>query len=377
MRGRLTFVIISMVLLAAVVGMAAGVAPDAPRSVFKLMGVLGQVVSLVRSSYVDEVPVDRIELGATTGLVEAADPGGAWVPDAAAADFEAALTRAVPPFGLVLGKRGSYPFVLEVLESSPAAAVGLQPGQLVERIGGAPVRARPLWMAEVLLDRAERNEGQVELNVVDARLEGERTVRLQRAPFPLPSPTVVSHDEVPVLRIPVLSAAAVEDVEAKLQPYAAASGLVVDLRGTALGSATAAVRLAAVVAGGVVELKAQRRTGAGGTLRAHGAERSWRVVACVDPTTGHAAEVLALALRSRGVVLVGEETYGDTATRRPIAAKGGTVWLAEEWFSTPDGAALLGTGVKPDEVVRGRTETDQVLLRALEIARGARPAKAA
>ncbi len=366
-----------MLLVTAVVVVASGAAPDAPRSIFKLMGVLGQVVSLVRSSYVDEVPIDRIELGATTGLVEAADPGGAWVPEDATADFQAVRTRALPPFGLVLGKRASYPFVLQVVEGSPAALAGLQPGQLVERIGGTPVRARPLWRALVLLHQAESSDGHVELNVVDARLGGERTLRLQRATFVLPPPTVVSHDELPVLRVPVLSPAAVTAAEERLRPYASAPAVVVDLRGTALGSTAEAVRLAAVVAGGTVELQAQRRSAVGSTHRARGAERPWRVVACVDGTTAHAAEVLALALRSRGAVLVGGETYGDTAARRTIAAEGGKVWLAEEWFAASDGTAILGQGVKPDEIVRDRADTDPVLLRALEIARGARPAKAA
>ena len=377
MRRRLAFVGFSMLLVTAVVMVASGAAPDAPRSVFKLMGVLGQVVSLVRGSYVDEVPVDRLELGATTGLVEAADPGGAWVPDEAAADFEAVRARTLPPFGLVLGKRASYPFVLQVIDGSPAAAAGVTPGQLVERIGGELVRARPLWRAQVLLGQAESGDGHVELNVVDARLEGERRVVLERGPVPPPQPTVADHDGVPVLRVPMLSSAAVEAAEAALRSFAAAPALVVDLRGTALGTSTEAVRLAAVLTGGMVELRAQRRGSAGRTVRARGGERSWHVVACIDPTTGHAAEVLALALRSHGAVLVGGETYGDTATRRPIAADGGKVWLAEEWFATADGAALLGEGVKPDEIVRGRAEGDSVLQRALEIARGARPAKAA
>lgn len=377
MRGRLAFVLISMLLVTAVVVVASGAAPDAPRSVYKLMGVLGQVVSLVRSSYVDEVAVDRIELGATTGLVEAADPGGSWVPEEYAVAFEAALTRALPPFGVVLGKRSSYPFVLQVVEGSPAAAAGLVPGQLVERIGGEPVRARPLWRALVLLDQAERGDGRVELNVVDARLEGERTLALERAAFQVPGPSVVVHRDVPVLRIPVLSSAAASAVAEVMRPHGAAASVIVDLRGTAIGSPADAVTLAAVLAGGTVELRAQRRAGEGDVVRWRGAERSWKVVACVDPTTGHAAEVLALALRSRGAVLVGGETYGDTAARRPITSEGGKVWLAEQWFSTPDGSAILGQGLKPDEVVRGRTETDPILLRALEIASGARPAKAA
>ncbi len=377
MGRRLAFVLVSFLLVTAVVVVASGAAPEASRNLYKLMGVLGQVVSLVRSSYVDEVSVERIELGATTGLVEAADPGGSWVPDDLAPAFEAVRTRPLPPFGLVLGKRASYPFILQVIEGSPAAAAGLLPGQLVERIGGEPVRARPLWRALVLLDHAERVTGGVELNVVDARFGGERKVRLGKAPYALPGPGVTVHGQTPVIRIPILSAAAATAVEELLRPFVGTESVVVDLRGTALGSPADAVKVAAVVAGGAVELQVQRRAGANGVLRARGGERGWKVVACIDPTTGQAAEVLALALRSRGAALVGGETYGDTATRRPIAADAGKVWLAEEWFAAGDGTAILGQGIKPDEVVRGRADSDPVLQRALEIARGARPAKAA
>lgn len=377
MGRRLAFVGVSLVLVVAVVVVASGAAPETPRNLFKLMGVFGQVVALVRSSYVDEVPVERVELGATTGLVEAADPGGAWIPEAANAAFEAARSRALPPFGVVLGKRASYPFVLQVLEGSPAAVAGLVPGELVERIGGEPVRAHPLWRALVLLDQAERGPGQVELNVVDVRSGRERTMRLIQTPLVAPTPSLTSKDDVPVLRVPIVEAGTSKVVEGLLRPWAGTPALVVDLRGSALGSHDEAVRLAAVLAGGSLELPTQRRGGTGGMVRERGGERSWRVVVCVDTTTAHAAEVLALALRLRGAVLVGGETYGDTGRRRPITSQGGKVWLAEEWFTTPEGTAILGQGLKPDEPVRGRAEADPVLERALEIARGARPAKAA
>lgn len=378
MGRRLAFVMVSLLLVTAVVVVASGAAPDAPRNIYKLMGVFGQVVSMVRSSYVDEVSVERIELGATTGLVEAADPGGSYVPDHFAPAFEAARTRALPPFGLVLGKRASYPFILQVVEGSPAAAAGLLPGQLLERVAGQAVRARPLWRTLVLLDQAERGSGRVELNVVDARFGREQQkVGLESAPYSLPRPTATPHGETPVVRIPVLSAVAAAEVEELLRPFGAAPGIVVDLRGIALGSAVDAVKVAAILAGGTVELQTQRRGEGGGVVRAGAKERAWKVVVCIDLTTGQAAEVLALALRSRGATLVGEETYGDTAVRSSIAADGGKVWLAREWFSAPDGTPVLGHGVKPDEVVRGRGDGDPVLQRALEIAREARPAKAA
>lgn len=377
MGGRLGFVAVSVLLVTAVVVVASGAAPEAPRSVYKLMAIFGQAVSLIRSSYVDEVPIERIELGAMTGLVEAADPGGAWVPNEQAAEWEALRSRGLPPFGVVLGKRASYPFVLQVLEGSPGAAAGLTPGLLVERVGGELVRARPLWRAQALLDLAERGAGNVELNVVDPRQGSERQVRLERRPFPLPQPVVEQREGVPVVRLPLLTGAALAPLEEALRPFAGAAAVVVDLRGTAVGGPAEAVKVAAALAGGSVELRTARRSGTGEVVKARAGERGWRVVVCVDPTTAHAAEVLALALRSRGAVLVGGETYGDTGRRRPFAAEGGKVWLAEEWFVAPDGTALLGQGLRPDEAVRGRVDADPILQRALELARAPRAAKAA
>jgi carboxyl-terminal processing protease len=376
-RRRLAFVAFSMVLVAAVLVVAVGAAPEAGRGLYRLMGVFGQVTALVRTSYVDEVPVSRLELGATTGLVEAADPGGAWVPTESAAAFERARTRPLPPFGLALGKRATYPFVVEVLPGSPAETAGIKAGQLIERIGTHPVRARPLWQAQVLLDQAESGKGEVDLSVIDARLEDERTVHLKRGPVSEPTPTVAMHDQVPVVRVPVLGDAVAKDLAAVLKTASGASAVVVDLRGTSLGSLSGAARAAAVLAGGDISLQPEGADGKTEPIVEEGPRRGWALYVCMDGTTARAGEALALALKQQGAVLVGGESYGDTGQRRPLAAEGGHVWLARQWLVSADGKPLLGSGLKPDEAVRSRTDTDAVLDRALELARGAAAKKAA
>jgi carboxyl-terminal processing protease len=370
------FVLVSLAVLAAVIAVAAGAADAVTSGLYRLVGLAGQIVALVRSSYVEEVPAERLELGALGGMVEAADPGGAWVPEEHAEAFAALAVRSVPPFGLVLGRRASYPYVIEVVPGSAAERAGLTCGEYLERVGDEPVRARPLWLAAILLERAERGGAPVAVDVIDRAADAKRTVTIAGAGGAAPEPALAADRAVPVLRIPVIDERSVARVQALLGAGAAPT-LVVDLRGTGLGAAAAAVEAAAVIAGGEVEAPRARRDGEVKPLRAARAAQSRRLVVCVDGTTAGAAEVLAATLKRRGATLVGSESYGDTGQRRARSAAGGRLWLASEWFLGPDGKALLGAGVAPDEVVRPHREGDVVLDRAVELAGGEALPKAA
>jgi carboxyl-terminal processing protease len=375
-KQRKIFMVASLVVVLAVVTVAAGGADVVGRGMYRLVGLVGQIVALVRSSYVEEVPVERLELGALGGLVDAADPGGLWVPEEHAAAFAAAAGRPVPAFGVVLGRRASYPFVLEVVPASPAAAAGLLPGEYIERIGKEPVRARPLWLAVVLLDRAAEAGESVTMDVIDRGVEDKRQVTLKNGAAWTLDPTVDKSRDIPVLRLPALTRTSVARLDEMLQGLPGGT-LVIDLRGTGLGTSESAVDAAVRLAGGDVEAPRRSREGDLKPLKASGPPRQRHIVICVDPTTAGAAEVLAAALKRRGATLVGAETYGDTGERQVQSVAGGQLWLAGDWFVGPDGKGLLGAGLKPDEAVRMRREGDPVLDRALELAHGQALPKAA
>jgi carboxyl-terminal processing protease len=369
-RQRWVFLAISVAVIIGVVALASGAAGGTGRGVYRLMAVFGQVVSLVRSSYVEEVPIERLELGAMGGLVEAADPGGQWVPDDVAAEYARVRARALPPFGMVLGKRSSYPFVLQVIAESAAAKAGIVPGELIERVGSEPVRARPLWRALLLLDAAERNTGAASLDVIDRQLAGKRPVELKSTPFPAPGAATEVRNGIVVARLAMVDSAGASKLAQSLEAGATAPGIVVDLRGVALGTPDGAAEAACQIVGGDSELRMEMRGGKSETLKARGPSRTWKVVVCLDSTTAGSAELLAGLLKARGATLVGGESYGDTGQRRPMKGAGGEAWLAVEWGVAPGGNPLLGTGLKPDERIRSRKEVDAVLERALELAGG-------
>lgn len=377
MKLRVLFLVSSVVLVAAVVAVTLGATGPAGTGLYRLVGLVGQAVSLVRSSYVEEVDADRLELGAMAGMVEAVDPGGAYVPSTEVAAFQRVAGRTLPPYGLVLGKRSSYPYVLQTLPDSPAAAASLLPGELIERVDGKPVRARPVWRALVMLDEAERAGRDVSVVVIDRLLSGTRTVVLKAGAVRAPEPVVEERDGVAIVRLSSVSRETVAALGALLQVHQRATAAVVDLRSVALGDEASAVEMAALLAGGKVETKLARRAGDGRTLRASAEPRTWRLVACADATTARAGELVAALLKARGAAVVGFETYGDTAVRKVHRTSEGQVWLAEEWAVGPDSKPLLGNGLSPDEVVRMRPDADPVLERALELARGATLKKAA
>ncbi len=370
MKRRWVFVAGSIAVVAAVVVMASGAVGSAGGGLYRLVGIFGQVVSLVNSNYVEEVPLDKLEMGAMNGLVESVDPGGLYVPDAVVPEYAKVLARAVPPFGIVLGQRSSYPFVVQVIPNSPAAKAGIVPGELIERVGKDPVRARPLWRALTLLDAAERGPGQVTLDVIDRQLSGKRPITLKAGQVSIGNPGVTLRGGVPVVSVETVDAANVQDLDAVLRPLAANGSLVVDLRGVALGSPDGAAWIAAQLAGGDAEIRLARKDGKTETFKASGPARTWKLYVCVDATTVGPAELLAVALKARGATLVGGESYGDTGQRRVIRGAGGEVWLATAWGLGPGGKPILGRGVSPDERVRPRKGADAVLERALELAGG-------
>ena len=370
MRQRRILLIVSLALIGGVVALASGAAGGAGRGAYRLVALFGRVVSLVRSSYVEEIPLEKLELGAMGGLVEAADPGGQWVPEEMVEAYGRVRSRAVPPFGMVLGKRSSYPFVLQVLPDSPAARAGIVPGELIERVGSDPVRARPLWRALVLLDSAERGGSGVPLDVIDRQFQGKRAVELKGGPSRIATSTVEVKDGVAVVRVAAVDAASASAVEHALPTGAAVNAVVVDLRGVALGEPDGAVRLAGQLVGGEAELKMGATGGKTAALKGTGPARTWKVVVCLDGTTAGPAELLAVLLKTRGATLVGSDSYGDTGQRRALKSAGGEAWLAAEWGLLPDGKPLLGAGMKPDERVRPRKDVDAVLERALELAGG-------
>jgi carboxyl-terminal processing protease len=347
-------------------------ADEGEDSVYKYLSIFSEVFGLVRSSYVDAPDVDILLGGAIDGVGDALDPFSNVVPAAAMAEYQRTLEIGTTLSGLRLAKEQGLAFVVAVEEGSPAAAAGLERGDLVAEIDGQDTRVTSLWRLESRLAGAA-GEQLVLRTLRDGESE-KRTLTL--AEYSIPQPRVEQVESLPMLILPRIDSAAVGKARELLGGLveSGAERLLIDLRSVAGGDVEAAYALGALFASG--ELGGLETRGEERREFRSDAEPLWdgRTVVLVDGGTLGPAEVLAAILRDgAGGELVGVRTFGWAGERTFVElSSGARLHLTTAFYTGPEGEPLSG-GVAPDIVVdelsRSLDERDRSL-RELILERG-------
>jgi carboxyl-terminal processing protease len=143
-----------------------------------------------------------------------------------------------------------------------------------------------------------------------------------------------------------------------------ARSLVLDLRSSATGPLTNAVRLAEVFIKGGVVAKLASRNSPEKTLVATDAPAAFSgpLAILVDRGTAGAAEIAAACLTEsdRGS-LFGENTYGRAGIQKQLPLEsGGGLLLTVSRYMTPKGQPINGKGLTPKTLVRNPESTDSI-----------------
>lgn len=265
-------------------------------------------------------------------------------------------------------------FVVATVPGGPAEAAGLQPGDVLRKVNGKFIFTKNLDTLDRML--LMPTEGTVRLAIrregtakpIDASLTMRET-RIE----PVAGRT---SEGVGVVTLRTLGPGAAAGVKARLGEMAAArvSGVVLDLRRNTAGSFEEACSVASLFApeGPVTWLKEQ-----GGKMRAIPAEAGGapvkveRLAVLVDDTTAGPAELVAAAVKGRGVGrLLGVTTQGRAGRQELFRMPGDSAILLTTalFFAPASGTPQLieGKGVVPDVAVTTRGSTqDKALERAI------------
>ena len=141
---------------------------DGKTGLYRPLGLFTEVLSLVRSNYVEPVEVKPLLSGAFSGMTEAMDPFSEYIAPEKMSAFNAYLAakekKESIDAGLVLARRFGYPVVVTAIPGSPAATAGLKSDDVIEKIGDRPAHALGLWEVESLL--SGKAGGKVRLLIV-------------------------------------------------------------------------------------------------------------------------------------------------------------------------------------------------------------------
>jgi carboxyl-terminal processing protease len=355
MNSRFKFVVVStsacllvLLLVGAHLGRSASTADDA----YRHMAVFTEVLSRIKSDYVEEPDLKSVTLGAVNGLLEAVDPFASYLNADQYKQYLREKDASQGGVGLVLAKRYGYVAVVSALAGSPAAKLGITTGDLIESIKGVATRDMPLAYAELLLKGPPGSE--VEISLLHMPDPEPQKVKLVRAPVMIPPVTArMLPDQIGYIRPETLLAGKSADVAAAVRTLErqGAKGLVLDLRQCAVGSPEEGVALANLfLEKGLISYLLGQRV-ARQEFRADAARAVTRLPLVVTTNRGTAdgAEIAAAALLdNKRAEVVGERSFGDAAVRRAITLDdGGAVILSVAKYYSPSGKAIQDTGVVP------------------------------
>jgi carboxyl-terminal processing protease len=403
MLSRLKFVVvISSTFLTAllVVGAVMGDNTSADGA-YRQLSVYTEVLSRIKSDYVEEPDLKQVTRGALQGLLESLDPYSSYLTPEQYKDYQQRKNSQGGSLGLVISKRFGYVVVLASIPGSPAAKAGLAVGDLLEGVDGKATRELPLPLIQAMLNGPAGST----VNLVVRRSkhpEEPQDLTLTRAAVAVP-PVVhkLMPDRIGYLDVKELAPGKAAEVARDIKELIGqgADRFVLDLRNDACCDAQEGIKLANVFIdnGLLAYLEGQKYPRKDFNAEPKQAVCNLPVVVITNRATAGPAELAAAAIadRQRGQV-VGEKTFGLGAEQKTIPMDdGAAIILSIAKYHRPSGKAIQDGGVSPnlqvsesdsdltseDENAPNPPEKpsgeDELLKKAIEVVKGAQAAQKA
>ncbi|HET9408865.1 MAG TPA: S41 family peptidase [Candidatus Sulfotelmatobacter sp.] len=341
------------VLLFVVVGSLGGVHASSSDGSYRQLQVYSEVLSRVRSEYVDEPNIPKVTDGALHGLVESLDPNSSYLTAEAYKSYKAHKTEAKGDIGATISKRFGYAAVVSVLPGSPAEKAGIEDTDIFESIEG--VSTRDLSLPEIRNLMAGVPGSQVNVSVVRARRAEPQKITITRDLITVP-PTSdkMMDDAIGYIKVSALTKGKDQEIASKIKSLekSGAKKLILDLRNASDGDENEGIAVANLFLdhGTITYLQGQKYS-----RQAFNADPSKDVthlplVVLVNKGTAGPAEIVAASVleNARGDV-VGEKTFGDGSVQKTIdLPDGGALILSVAKYYSPSGKAIQDAAVTPN-----------------------------
>ncbi len=348
--------LVALLLLGTVVSKGAAAEPQATEtSIYKHLEVYSEVLSRIKSEYVEEPDMNSVTLGALNGLLESIDPYASYLNAAQYKEYLKNFDSYRGDLGMVLAKKFGYITVVATVPGSPAAKAGLTTGDMLESIKGIATRDMPLAYAKLLLKGEP--DSTVDLSVLRRKPEPQK-LTLTRAVVVYPAvQSKMLSNNLGYVKVETIAAGKLKEITtavAELQKQGAVK-LILDLRNCASGEPEDGIELANLFLdkGLITYSQGQKSPRKDYNADPKKSITALPLVVMTNRGTASAAELAVAALQgNKRAAIVGERTYGDASVRRPITMDDGSaIILSVAKYYSPDGKSIQDNAVTPEDLV--------------------------
>jgi carboxyl-terminal processing protease len=362
MKTKATILVTSFaILLFVVVGEWGGVHASSSDGSYRQLQVYSEVLSRVRTEYVEEPNMPKVTDGALHGLLESLDSNSSYMSAEAYKAFKARKAAGNAGIGAVVSKRYGYAAIVAVLPGSPAEKAGIEASDIFESIEGQSTRDMSLPEIRSLMAGAPGSALNVE--AVRARRAEPQKMSITRDLVAMPPVTEkMMEDSIGYVKAEALSKGKAQEIAAKVKSLekSGAKKILLDLRGCAEGDENEGIAAANLFLnhGTITYLQGQKYSRQAFEADPAKAVTTLPVAVLVNRSTAGAAEIVAAAIleNARGDV-VGEKTFGDGSVQKTLdLPDGGALILSVAKYYSPGGKAIQDTAITPNVLVADAAE---------------------
>ncbi len=330
-------------------------------SAYRQLGVYTEVLSRIRSEYVEEPNIAAVTDGALHGLLESLDANSSYLSPTEYKEYKSHKGDGRGQIGAAISKRFGYAAVISVIPDGPADKAGLEGGDIIEAI--ETKSTREMSLAEIMNQLSGAPGTSVSVSVVRSRRAEPVKLSIARGSVQIPAVSdKMMEANIGYIKADVLNKGKAQEIASKIKALQkqGAKKLILDLRDSADGDEAEGVAVANLFLnhGTIAYLQGQRYQRETFNADPNKAVTNLPLVVLVNRGTAGPAEIVAGAIlaNARGDVL-GDKTFGVGSIQKLIEIPDGSALiLSIAKYYTPDGKAIADTAITPNITVADNTD---------------------
>ena len=322
---------------------------------YRQLGVYSEVLSRIRTEYVEEPNIPSVTSGALHGLLESLDANSSYLDPTEYKDYKQ-RKEGKAGIGAAVSKRYGYAAVISVIPGGPADKADIESGDIIEAIEGKTTRDMSLAEIDGLLTGTPGSV--VNVSVVRPRRAQPVKSELTRAiVVDPPISDKMMEDGIAYIKVDDFPKGRSQEIANKLKAVQkeGAKKIILDLRNSGDGEENEGIATANLFLnhGTITYLQGQKYPKQIFNADPEKAVTSLPLVVLVNRGTAGAAEIVAAAVmeNARGDV-VGDKTFGSGSIQKVIdMPDGSALVLSVAKYYSPSGKAVQDAAVTPNILV--------------------------
>ncbi len=323
---------------------------------YRQLGVYSEVLSRIRSEYVEEPNIPTVTDGALHGLLESLDANSSYLTPEEYKTYKSHKAGGKAEIGATISKRFGYAAVVSVIPGGPADKAGLETGDIIEAIDNKTTREMSL--AEILNYTTGEAGSNLNVAVVRPRKAEPQKITITRNSVTVPPIADKTLDDgIAYIKVDGFNQGKAQEIANKIKALQThgAKKLILDVRDCSAGDEKEGIATANLFLnhGVITYLQGQRYPKEMFNADPAKAITGLPLVVLVNRGTAGAAEVVAAAIleNARGDVL-GDKTFGIGSIQKTIdIPDGSALILSVAKYYSPNGKAIQDTAVTPNILV--------------------------